>query len=96
MPRLRYAGSIFAFVIGACGFSLIGLCDDAPSPSVAADRPIDFVKDIQPILRKSCYSCHGAEMQESGLRLDIRERALIGGDIGKLLIHFIIVMGHIC
>jgi len=44
---------------------------------------IDFVKDVQPIFRKTCYSCHGAEEQEAGLRLDLKARALAGGDGGK-------------
>lgn len=47
--------------------------------------PIDFVKDIQPILRQHCWSCHGAEKQESGLRLDRRDLMLLGGDLGKVL-----------
>lgn len=47
--------------------------------------PTDFVKDIQPILRQHCWSCHGAEKQESGLRLDRRDLMLLGGDLGKVL-----------
>ena len=30
----------------------------------------DFVKDVQPILEKSCYGCHGPKAQQGGLRLD--------------------------
>ena len=47
--------------------------------------PIDFVKDIQPILRQHCWSCHSAEKQESGLRLDRRDLMLLGGDLGSVL-----------
>ena len=36
----------------------------------AADGAIDFSKHIQPLLAKKCVSCHGAEKQKSGLRLD--------------------------
>ena len=46
----------------------------------AATRPVDFAKDIKPIFEKSCYSCHGADKQRSGLRLDDREAALKGGE----------------
>lgn len=42
--------------------------------------PIDFVRDVRPILQKHCYSCHGAEEQEGELRLDIKSQAFQGGD----------------
>jgi hypothetical protein len=43
---------------------------------------IDFQRDVQPILREHCISCHGAGQQMSGLRLDRRgdgERRLCDG-----------------
>lgn len=49
-------------------------------------QKIDFAKTIQPILRASCYSCHGSDAQEGGLRLDNRSRAFAGGDNGKAII----------
>jgi uncharacterized protein DUF1553/uncharacterized protein DUF1549/cytochrome c len=36
---------------------------------------IDFVRDIQPILEKSCYSCHATKVQMAGLRLDSKQLA---------------------
>jgi len=42
--------------------------------------PVDFTRDVRPILEKSCYSCHGPEKQKSGYRLDVRESALAGGE----------------
>ena len=53
--------------------------------AAAADK-VDFVRDVEPLLRKSCYSCHGPEKQESGLRLDDRERAKVGGDGGAAFV----------
>lgn len=38
-----------------------------------ADSVIDFTQQIQPLLAKHCYSCHGPDMQEGGLRLDQSE-----------------------
>ena len=46
----------------------------------AATRPVDFAKDVQPIFAKSCASCHGAEKQKSGYRLDSAAAALKGGE----------------
>ncbi len=37
--------------------------------------PVDFTQEIQPLLAKHCYSCHGPDVQEGGLRLDQREQA---------------------
>lgn len=47
---------------------------------VSLARQIDFVKDVQPIFQRYCYECHGDKKQKSGLRLDIKSKALTGGD----------------
>ncbi len=46
----------------------------------APAAPLDFVSDVRPILQSHCCSCHGAEQQKGGLRLDIRSEAFKGGD----------------
>ncbi|MCA1963986.1 MAG: PSD1 and planctomycete cytochrome C domain-containing protein, partial [Prosthecobacter sp.] len=46
---------------------------------------VDFVKDVQPILRERCYSCHGAGKQEAAFRLDHKPSALKGGDFGAAI-----------
>ncbi len=46
----------------------------SPSPSV------DFVRDIQPILRDHCYECHAGTTAEGGLNLGIKAKAFQGGD----------------
>ncbi|MBL8219954.1 MAG: DUF1549 domain-containing protein, partial [Bryobacterales bacterium] len=38
----------------------------------------DFVKDIQPILERSCANCHGAKMQMGNLRLDAKASVVNG------------------
>ena len=48
----------------------------------AADEAVDFARDIRPILEENCWHCHGADEQESGLRLDRRAAKLKGGDYG--------------
>src|SRR5262245_12636910 len=52
----------------------------------AANRKIDFEKDVQPILSQKCFACHGEDAQQSGLRLDKRQNALRGGDYGPVII----------
>ena len=51
----------------------------------AIEREVDFAADVQPILVKHCYSCHGPEKQESELRLDRKQNALEGGVSGAVI-----------
>lgn len=52
----------------------------------ATNTKVDFQTDIQPLLSEKCYSCHSAEVQQAGLRLDSRQPALRGGDYGPVII----------
>jgi mono/diheme cytochrome c family protein len=40
---------------------------------------IDFQRDVEPIFRQHCVSCHGPSLQMAGLRLDRRADAMRGG-----------------
>jgi ankyrin repeat protein/mono/diheme cytochrome c family protein len=51
----------------------------------AASNKVDYKQDIQPLLAQHCYSCHGPEVQQAGLRLDLRQNALRGGDYGPVI-----------
>ncbi|HVX64405.1 MAG TPA: PSD1 and planctomycete cytochrome C domain-containing protein [Pirellulales bacterium] len=50
--------------------------DEAVQPS--ADQIEFFEKQIRPMLVNRCQSCHGADDQEAGLRLDSRQALLAG------------------
>ncbi|HUY89560.1 MAG TPA: PSD1 and planctomycete cytochrome C domain-containing protein [Pirellulales bacterium] len=50
-----------------------------------AERKIDFVKDVQPILTASCLACHGPQKQKSSYRVDVRAAAIAGGDYGEAI-----------
>ena len=56
---------------------------DASSLPPATPGPVDFLRDVQPILEKSCYTCHGPEKQKADYRLDRKEIALKGGETGN-------------
>ena len=49
-------------------------------------QTIDFVRDVEPILAKSCHSCHGEKAQQAGLRLDTKTLALAGGQSGQAIL----------
>ena len=55
------------------------------APAAKQQETVDFAKDIQPLFAAKCYSCHGDEKHESGLRINSRDAALRGGDNGRLL-----------
>jgi hypothetical protein len=46
----------------------------------------EYRSEIQPLLADRCYQCHGPEKQKGGLRLDLRAKALEGGDSGRVII----------
>jgi hypothetical protein len=56
-----------------------------PMPSCLAAPPVDFQRQIQPMLAEHCTACHGVDPDErkSGLRLDLRMEALKGGESGS-------------
>jgi mono/diheme cytochrome c family protein len=56
----------------------------AAGPVQAAE--VDFVKDIKPILEKSCVQCHGPKKANSDLRLDSRAAVLKGSRHGAVVV----------
>ncbi|MBL9163267.1 MAG: DUF1549 domain-containing protein, partial [Planctomycetaceae bacterium] len=47
---------------------------------------MDFSREVKPILARRCFSCHGPQTQEGGLRLDGRESAVAALESGLLAI----------
>ena len=74
-----------SFIFGAALLTAVSFGTLCAAESPSAGR-IDFNKDIQPILQEHCHECHGAEKQKAGLRLDLKNDALKGGESGGLLI----------
>jgi hypothetical protein len=54
----------------------------------AAAAPVEFNRDIRPILSDKCFGCHGPDSghRKSGLRLDSREAALAPAKSGDVAI----------
>lgn len=82
LARALFVCSIVVSIVGALPVILF----DGLLPGLAhgfidianASEPIDFNRDIRPILANHCIACHGpdAEKRSGDLRLDVREEAI--------------------
>src|SRR5260370_28206628 len=50
-----------------------------PVSRLPADPPVDYLRDVKPILTARCVACHGPLKQRSGLRLDTAALIRKGG-----------------
>jgi mono/diheme cytochrome c family protein len=50
---------------------------------LAAAAPVDFAREIQPLLASRCYDCHGPAKDKGGLRLNEAPHARKGGESGE-------------
>ena len=66
-------------LLGLLAFARLLAAQELPP---AAKGKVDFARNIEPLLAKRCYVCHGAQQQMSGLRLDQKDAALKGGASG--------------
>ena len=53
----------------AVGVILCACAMTAQGPQAAAPK-VDFGQDVRPLLQQNCVKCHGAKVQNGGLRLD--------------------------
>ena len=78
--------SSFIACLSICAlFSAIDAADAAdPTPvaEVKHDGPVDFQKEVLPILKKNCTACHNASKKEGSLVLEGPASILKGGDSG--------------
>lgn len=86
VPAARFDRRILTCFLLVLSFgvsnALGGPAPQATDPVVAPD-PVDFESEIQPLLAAHCLSCHGPSKRESNYRLDVKQRAMQGGDFGE-------------
>ncbi len=64
---------------------LVTLCLLAPAVHAGAE-PVDYPRDVKPLFAKNCASCHGADKQRGGLRVDTAAALLKGGNSGPAVV----------
>ena len=81
--KITSGGRILSlFLTIAClGRTILGQTQESNRGSA-----VQFVRDVVPILRDKCLSCHGPKIQRAGLRLDTRIEMLRGGKSGPAIL----------
>src|SRR6266545_1835673 len=75
----------------AVAVTLLGIVNVPSSRAQTSDgaqdrTAVSYEQQVRPILANRCFSCHGPRQQQSGLRLDLRQNALRGGDYGVVIV----------
>jgi len=70
----------------AC-LSFVGVWCATPG-AAAPSAKLSFNRDVRPILSDKCFQCHGPDeaKRKGGMRLDLREAALKGGEAGPVFV----------
>lgn len=89
MTPCRRAASIAVVLSAALAAQARAQYSSAPvkvKEGAAKVDPVDYDTRVRPILSARCFGCHGPRQQQSGLRLDLRQNALRGGDYGVVIV----------
>ena len=81
MPRFSRSIATFLVALPLAG----GFADE---PAATKNAPVDYNRQIRPLLANNCLACHGSDAAErkATLRLDMRESAIGKAESGELSI----------
>jgi ankyrin repeat protein len=60
--------------------------ESAAKPAATARERVDFVREVKPLLERSCTACHGTERERSRCRVDSAAAIVKGGASGEAAI----------
>jgi mono/diheme cytochrome c family protein len=64
----------------------VPLCLALAATAAAADRPVDYARDVKHLFQERCFACHGALKQQGKLRLDSGALIHKGGKSGPVVV----------
>jgi hypothetical protein len=82
-PRLLRSVNLLRGIF-LCVLVLYGSCAQAEKPKAAAQKPT-FEKDVLPIFKSRCLSCHSGKTPKAGLDLSTHQSVLVGSDSGAVV-----------
>jgi WD40 repeat protein len=83
----RRGAVVVAAVISAACMTGVAKADDVIQPeAVSLGRPVDFERDVYPILDAKCIACHNVAIHEHGLILENVAAILKGGRNGPAVV----------
>ena len=75
-PRRRATGvALAALALWLLVLQAASSTQAPAGPAASAQAPVEFNRDIRPVLSDKCYTCHGPGTQLGGLRFDREEAA---------------------
>lgn len=90
MQRAMFAGVLVLVAVAAAlkggTTTAVAQAPQQTALPAPASRPIDFSRDIKPILTTSCVKCHARGQAKGGFSMETREALLAGGDMGPAVI----------
>lgn len=82
-PRTILLVSIFLIGVGVAG---LPTWIERSRPAARAEAPVDFSRDIRPLLARNCTTCHGGVKQAGGISFIFREDVLGSGESGETVV----------
>jgi WD40 repeat protein len=88
MQRNRHSTWIASFLILAAMVARPAAAEDKviAIAEIKRDTPVDFQKEVLPLLKRNCVACHNATKAESGLVLETPQSIIKGGDSGPAVV----------
>ncbi len=78
--------TLLVLLVGITDAGVGGEDEAIPIAEITHDGPVDFQKEILPILRRNCLACHNSTKKEGGLVLETPESIRKGGSSGPAVV----------